>query len=213
MLSRRVDELSAVARKCVTAKNKAAAMAALRSKKLAEIMLTQRSENLGKLDTILSSIRQAADQIEMVKVMEASTWVLKSLHKQIGSVEKVGAVVESMRNEMAQVDEVGQVINELGSVTGEDEVEVDEEFEAMEREEAEKRTKNEEAETARRLATLDEVEARGNTVKQAAMSEREKNVEESTEGLKRISLEEDRPATERLTEGDRCPEDRPVPAD
>ncbi|KAI9886259.1 MAG: CCA tRNA nucleotidyltransferase, mitochondrial [Watsoniomyces obsoletus] len=214
-LSRRVDELSVVARKSVTVNNKAAAMAALRSKKLAETMLTKRAENLAQLEEILNSIRHAADQVEMVKVMEASTGVLKSLHKQIGSVDKVEAVVDGLRDEMTQVDEVGQVINELGHVTGEDEVEVDEEFEAMEREEAEKRAKMEEAETARRLASLDELEARGAVVKSAAIpeKEREKSVEESIEALKRISLEEERPAAERLTHKDRHPEDHAVPAD
>lgn len=109
-------------------------------------------------------IDQAATQVEMVRVMQASASVLRQLHAEIGSVERVQDVVEALREEMGNVDEVGRVIGQdaVGAV---DEEEVEREFRALERgerervveverRERERREEVEAEETRRRLAAL-----------------------------------------------------------
>lgn len=155
-LSQRIEELDSVARRSLSNKNRTSALAALRSKKLAETMLTQRSDSLAQLEGISNSIRQAADQAEIVRVMEASTGVLKSLRKEIGSVEKVEEVVDDLRDEMGRVDEVNAIItnNDMGPMSAGGEVEVDEELAVLEREEVDRQDRLRDEEVARRFDAL-----------------------------------------------------------
>ena len=119
-------------------------------------MLTQRSDSLAQLEGISNSIRQAADQAEIVRVMEASTGVLKSLRKEIGSVEKVEEVVDDLRDEMGRVDEVNAIItnNDMGPMSAGGEVEVDEELAVLEREEVDRQDRLRDEEVARRFDAL-----------------------------------------------------------
>ncbi|TVY37376.1 Uncharacterized protein LOCC1_G005628 [Lachnellula occidentalis] len=192
VLSRRVDELGMTAKEAVARKNRVAALAALRSKKLAETTLTKRHATLGQLEEIFSKIEQAADQVELVNVMEASSRVLSGLNKEIGGVGRVDDVVDQLRDQMSQVDEVGNVITEIGQGAGAvDETEVDDELEAMEREEREKREakeraereekeKLEAAETRRRLAALEEVEREAAKSKEEVSNKSEESVTEQS---------------------------------
>lgn len=66
--------------------------------------------------------------------MEASTGVLRSLHAQVGGIDKVEDVIEGLRDEMGKVDEIGGAI-EAGA-QGDcviDESAVDEELESLEK--------------------------------------------------------------------------------
>jgi charged multivesicular body protein 7 len=204
VLTRRVDELAITAKKAVTRKNRVAALAALRSKKLAESTLTKRHVTLGQLEEVFSKIEQAADQAELVRVMEASTRVLSGLNKEVGGLERVDDVVDQLREQMGHVDEVGNVIAEAGQAGAVDEAEVDDELEAMEKEDREKREeverlaraekeRQEAAETKRKLDALEEAERQTKETarKQAEEVSTEKEIEESTEELKRLSLDPD----------------------
>jgi charged multivesicular body protein 7 len=204
VLTKRVDELAITAKEAVARKNRVAALAALRSKKLAESTLTKRHATLGQLEEVFAKIEQAADQVELVRVMEASTRVLSGLNKEVGGVERVDDVVDQLREQMGQVDEVGNVIAEAGQAGAMDETEVDDELEAMEREDREKREeaqrlareekeKQEAAETKRRLDALEEAERQAKEAarKQAEEVSTEREIEESTEELKRLSLDPD----------------------
>ena len=171
------------------------ALASLRSKKLAETTLIRRSEMLAQLEQVYTNIEQAADQVEIVRIMEASTVVLKGLHAEVGGAERVQEVVEELREELDNVDEVGKIIAEAGdpSLIVDDE-EVDDELEAIEREEKERRDEVEAQETARRLAALDEDKAEiartaAEREKEGSM-ETEKGIEESIAALGGMSLEE-----------------------
>jgi charged multivesicular body protein 7 len=204
VLTKRVDELAVTAKEAVARKNRVAALAALRSKRLAESTLTKRHATLGQLEEVFAKIEQAADQVELVRVMEASTRVLAGLNKEVGGVERVDDVVDQLREQMGQVDEVGNVIAEAGQAGTVDETEVDDELEAMEREDREKREeverlareekeRQEAAETKRRLDALEEVERQAKEAarKQAEEVSTEREIEESTEELKRLSLDPD----------------------
>jgi charged multivesicular body protein 7 len=125
--------LQATAQSSVKAGNKISALSALRSKKLAEKTLQQRSDTLHQLEEVYIKIESAADQVEIVNAMETSAGVLKGLNQKIGGVERVDQVMDSIREEMEKVDEVQNVTAEpLTSGAVVDETEIDDELEAME---------------------------------------------------------------------------------
>lgn len=168
-LSRRVDELAVAARDAVSRSNRAAALAALRSKKTAESNLTRQSATLGQLEEVYVKIGQAADQIGLVRILEGSTGVLKAFNAEVGGVERVDDVVDQLKEQMTQVEEISSVITEVGQGGLVDEDEVDVELQAIEREdkekkdtkerlEKEKREQDEAAETRRKLKSLEAIE-------------------------------------------------------
>lgn len=164
-LTERLSEFEKAAKEAVAKKNLIAARSALRSKKLTDTKLQQRITTLTQLEDVYAKIEQAADQAEMVRIMELSSQTLGSLNKKTGGVERVQDVMEELRNQMMDVDDVTAVINEesAGKV---DEGEVEDELvtmenlerekvEAAERKEREAKEAKEAEETKRRLAELD----------------------------------------------------------
>lgn len=158
-LDTKIKELTISAHNALNSKNRILALSSLRSKKLAERNLQQRSDTLFQLEEIYAKIEQAADQVDIIQVMQASTGVLRGLNEQVGGIEKVEDVVEKLRKEMANVDEVGTIMNEAAPVI--DEGELDDELEAMEEQEKEAQ-REKEAETIRqKLAELDRLRVLG----------------------------------------------------
>ena len=166
-LTIRVANLDLRAREAVTAKQLTTAKSLLRSKKLADQQLQQRTATLTQLEEVYAKIEQAADQVEIVRVMESSAKTLQSLNKQTGGVERVQDVMDGLREETMSADEIGTAISEVGA-EGVDEAEVDDELEALEKverekvEEAERKEKEradaEEAEkTRKKLEEIDRI--------------------------------------------------------
>jgi charged multivesicular body protein 7 len=165
-LERRVTSLQATAQSSVKAGNRISALSALRSKKLAEKTLQQRSDTLHQLEEVYNKIESAADQVEIVNAMETSAGVLRGLNQKVGGIERVDQVMDSLRAEMEQVDGVQSVTAEpLTSGAVVDETEIDDELETMEAEqqkemeeiEAQKRKDQEEQEleeTKKRLGAI-----------------------------------------------------------
>ncbi|KAI6861708.1 hypothetical protein KC338_g6500 [Hortaea werneckii] len=148
-LMQRVSELDAKAREAVAKKQNAAAKVALRQKKMAENKLQSRTATLTQVEEVYAKIEQAADQVEIVRVMEASSTTLRSLNQKTGGVEKVQDVMENLRESMQDTEEISGAISEVGA--GQiDEGEVDDELEALEKAE---REKVEEAERKEREAS------------------------------------------------------------
>jgi charged multivesicular body protein 7 len=202
VLEVRVEGLEKTAKEAVAKKNRLGALSAIRSKKLAELTLGKRQATLAQLEEVFMKIEQAADQVELVRVMDASAKVLGSLNKEVGGVERVEGVVERLREEMEKTNEVEQVVGEMGR-EGVDEGEVDDELEVMEREERERkeeverkereaREKKEAEETRRRLDALEAVEREARekeNLRKQAEADAEKEIEDSTMGMKRMSLD------------------------
>ena len=156
-LTVRINDLGEKAQTAVKAKNRVAAMAALKSKKVAETALSQRYETLEQVEGVYGKIEQAADQVALIRVMEASTGVLQNLHAQVGGVERVEDVVESLRNEMSKVDEIGQLMEEASrGENAVDEDAIEDELQALELQDRTDREGREAEQTRRRLAELDE---------------------------------------------------------
>ncbi|RKK12884.1 hypothetical protein BFJ66_g4333 [Fusarium oxysporum f. sp. cepae] len=148
LLNTRIDELSQTAKDAVTKKNRVAALAALKSKKIAETSLATRYATLNQLEEVSAKLEQAADNVQLVNVMEASSGALASLNAQVGGAERIDAVMDRLREQSSATDEVSAILAES---TGEviDETALDDELEAMEaqeREKEEEKTKGKEAE-------------------------------------------------------------------
>ncbi|KAF9881611.1 snf7 family protein [Colletotrichum karsti] len=180
LLSTRIDELTVTAKEAVAKKNKVAAMAALKSKKLAENSLQTRFATLGQLEDVASRIQQARDQVQLVKVMEASAGALKGLNEKVGGADRVGDVVASLREQMGEVDEVGDIIADANAAPA-DEVEVDDELAEMEREEREKEEALEKAKREKEAA-LEKAKREREEAKET--EEMEKRLEAEMQGLK-----------------------------
>jgi charged multivesicular body protein 7 len=196
----------------VAAKNKTSALSALRSKKTAERALAQRTATLNQLEDVYTQIQQAADQVSIVQTLKGSAAALKTLNSKVGDVESVDAVLEELREEMQKTDEVQGVLNEpLGGV-GVSELldgEVDEELEAMEREERRKEEEAQAKETAARLGGLEaaerarrELELRVDAKDQVSRAEAgaadvDAQLSRSVDDMKELSLED---RMSRLTE-------------
>ena len=155
-LAGRVNLLSEKARIAIGQNNRVSALTALRSKKLSESMLMRRSETLARLEEVLGKIEQAADQVAFVRIMEASTLVLRGLNTEAGGIEKVEDIVEGLRDEMTKVDEMGTAINEVGQEgTRIDEGEIDNELEDLEKQDKFEREDRASKQTRARLEELD----------------------------------------------------------
>jgi charged multivesicular body protein 7 len=214
-LEMRVNELATAAREAVSRKNKVSALAALRSKKLTESTLAKRHATLSQLEEIFLKIRQASDQVELVGVMESSATLLGALNKEIGGVERVDGVLDDLREQMGRVDEVENAIAEVAQGGAVDEGDIDDELEQMESEERkkvedrEKRAREEkegreEEKMRRKLAELEDIERLAAEEASRATKERkaekdgwreEIGLEESLEGMKRMSLDPPEHAT------------------
>ena len=204
-LEARINSLSDKAHSAVKAKNRVAAVAALKSKKAAETTLTQRYDTLTQLEGVYGKIEQASDQVAVIRVMKASTGILRNLHAQVGGIEKVENVVEDLREQMGKVDEVSQVLEEAGrGEAAVDEDAIDEELEALERQD---RLEKEEAEQARqKLADLDALEKHivPADVPTPKHEPRENTaVAHDTQALRRLSLRDDLPNGDRANQKSR----------
>ena len=189
-LTSRISDLSQKAQIAVKTKNRISALAALRSKKAAETTLSQRFETLNQLEEVYSKIEQAADQAAVIRVMEASTGVLRGLNSQTGSVEKVEDVVEGLRDEISKVSEIGQVMEEAGrGETIVDADELDQELEDLERQERAVREEKEAERTRKRLAELDAVQKQ-ESAEQSEERQQDADVAADTKALRRLSLQD-----------------------
>ena len=215
LLEQKINELNMSAKKALADKNRTSALSAIRKKKVAEHNLGQRANTLHQLEEVYNKIEQSADHIEIVRVMQASTGVLRSLHAQIGGIETVEDVVENLREEMSKVDEVGTIINEVGPVI--DEGEIDDELEALEKKELREREAAEAKATRQRLQQLESHEqaARKTTVKLAeepkaaeTLDDVESELAKSVDQLSTMSLRDSEAATKEKPESK-----QPVPAE
>ncbi|KAF5026306.1 hypothetical protein F66182_1598 [Fusarium sp. NRRL 66182] len=158
LLNTRIDELSQTAKDAVARKNRIAALAALKSKKLAETSLASRYASLNQLEQVAAKLEQAADNVQLVKVMESTSDALASLNAQIGGPDRVDTIMDHLRGQMEAADEVNAILSEsTGQVV--DEGALDDELEAMEATEREKEEEEAKRREAREQKAREEREA------------------------------------------------------
>ncbi|KAL6710242.1 hypothetical protein ACN47E_009188 [Coniothyrium glycines] len=192
-LMEKIEAASSAAREAVAAKQMVRAKAALRSKKLAESALAQRTDVAHQLESVYTDLQQAADQIEIVEAMRAGAAALKGLNEKVGGAEGVQGVVDAVNEQMATTEDITNIINE--TVQPLDEVEIDDEFEALEKAEAEKREEEEAQKTAARLAELEEAEKtrrekQAPGQQQEGINERDKEINETSRSFAQMSFQQ-----------------------
>ncbi|GES60027.1 SNF7 family protein [Aspergillus terreus] len=194
-LEKKIAELNATAKLALHNKNRISALSAVRSKKLAEHNLQQRLDTLAQLEQVYVKIEQAADQVEFVQVMEASTGALRGLNAQVGGAARVEDVVDELRDEMSKVDEIGNIMNEAGPQI--DETEIDDELEELESNERRAQEEAEAEETRKKLAQLDSLEQKANEAARTAVPDQDVDaaLQDSIGKLSRMSVEEGPGAT------------------
>ena len=195
-LSERITSLTSKAQESLQSKNRLAALASLRSKKLNENTLMQRSEFLARLEEVYGAIEQATGQHTMVRVMEASTAVLRELHAKMGGTDHVQDVVEGLRDEMSNVKDVSNALEAGGQSDGVvDEFDIDMELQAMERKAQSDEQKAQELRIQERLNHIEspnQDEARQS--QQPVMAEDQAMpVDRSADILERLSLDDSAP--------------------
>ncbi|CAI7630970.1 hypothetical protein N7533_003984 [Penicillium manginii] len=186
-LEEKIANLTASAKTALNNKNRISALSAIKSKKMVEHNLQQRLNTLAQLEEVYSKIEQAAGQVEIVQVMEASTGVLRGLHAQVGGAERVEDVVEELREEMMKVDEVGGIMNEAAPVIDEDEI--DDELEAMEQSSREANEEIEAEKTRKKLAELDNLKEASGEVSRQRQADKDTEAQ-LTNRLSNLSVEE-----------------------
>jgi len=193
-LSFKIAELDHNVRSAVANKNRAVALASLRSKKLYESVFLRRSETLSQLEGICTKIEEAADQVEVMDVIKASFSVLKGLNAEIGGVETVEEVLDELKNEMGQVSEIGATLNEAAQATSMvDEGSVDEELESLERQDQAESEEKAVIETKKRLELLDIVPSGLATMSTESVVEKLQPdaLDETTHAVGRLSIDSD----------------------
>ena len=188
VLLEKVQSLSDKAKQYVTENNRSGALRALRSRKDCEKVLERRSANLTQVEATLSKIEEAADQVEIVKAMEGSASVLKSLAAETGGLENVERIMDQLQDEMDMVDVIGTVMRENGpGANTVDETEIDDELAALEAESKKHEDATSAEETQHLLENIPSVPALPQEDTEIG-----DDLRSSVEGLKRMSL--DKPA-------------------
>lgn len=136
-LSSKVNEFSRKARLAIAQKNRVSALANLRSRKLHEGLLKNRSSTLSQLEDLYIKIEDAADHVEIVRVMQESSNALRGINAETGGLDTVEDVIEGLRNEMVKVDEINCVISQTEQDnTLVDEDAIDGELKSLEKEQS-----------------------------------------------------------------------------
>ena len=120
-----------IAKECLGKGDKQKALLALRRKKYQESLLSKTDAQLEQLEKLTSSVEFALVQKDVLFGLQQGTQVLNMIHKEMGGLEGV----EKMMGETEEAQRYQQEISEAlaGQMSNEDEDEVEDELEALER--------------------------------------------------------------------------------
>jgi len=121
-----------IARECLAKGDKAKALLALRRKKYQESLLTKTDSQLEQLEKLTSSVEFALVQKDVVFGLQQGTQVLNMIHKEMGGLEGVEKMMADTEEARRYQEEISEAL--AGQMSNEDEDEVEDELEAMERE-------------------------------------------------------------------------------
>lgn len=121
-----------IARECLARGDKAKALLALRRKKYQESLLSKTDAQLEQLEKLTSSVEFALVQKDVVFGLQQGTQVLKMIHKEMGGLEGVEKMMADTEEARRYQQEISEAL--AGQMSNEDEDEVEDELEAMEKE-------------------------------------------------------------------------------
>ena len=125
------DRETEIARECLTRGDKPKALLALRRKKFQESLLAKADAQLETLEQLTSNVEFALLQKDVVFGLQQGTKVLNQIHTEMGGLQQV----EKLMGENEEARQYQQEISEMlgGQMSNQDEDEVEEELEALER--------------------------------------------------------------------------------
>jgi len=125
-----------IARTCLANGNKSGALLALRKKKYQESLLSKTDAQLAQLEKLVMDVEFALVQKDVLFGLEQGTKVLEQINKEMGGVEKVDMLMERSSEAREYQREIGELLS--GVMSRNEEEEVEEELDRLEREENEK---------------------------------------------------------------------------
>lgn len=124
---------TAIARECVSRGDRAKALLALRNKKHQETLLARTDTQLAQLERLAMDVEFALVQKDILFGLQQGTKVLKEIQREMGSVEGVERLMGESEEARAYQEEIRVVLE--GSLNNQEEDEVEDELEQLEREE------------------------------------------------------------------------------
>ncbi|KIW46359.1 uncharacterized protein PV06_02035 [Exophiala oligosperma] len=121
-----------IARECLAKGDKPKALLALRRKKYQESLLSKTDAQLEQLEQLTSSVEFALVQKDVLFGLQQGTQVLNMIHKEMGGLEGVEKMMADTEDARRYQEEISEAL--AGQMSNEDEDEVEDELEAMERE-------------------------------------------------------------------------------
>ena len=120
-----------IAKECLAKGDKQKALLALRRKKYQESLLAKTDSQLEQLEKVISNVDFALVQKDVVFGLQQGTQVLQQIHKEMGGLETVEKLMGETEDARAYQKEVSEAL--AGQMSNEDEDEVEDELEAMEK--------------------------------------------------------------------------------
>ena len=125
------DRETSIARECLARGDKSKALLALRRKKYQESLLSKTDSQLEQLEKLTSSVEFALVQKDVLYGLQQGTQVLGQINKEMGGIEAVEKLMADTEEARAYQEEISEAL--AGKMSNEEEDEVEDELEALER--------------------------------------------------------------------------------
>ncbi|KXG51619.1 Snf7 [Penicillium griseofulvum] len=126
------DRETEIARECLARDDRRRALLALRRKKYQESLLAKTDGQLAQLEQLTGQVEFALVQKDVLFGLQQGTKVLQTINKEMGGIEGVERLMGETEEARAYQEEVSQML--AGHLTNQDEDEVEDELEALQRE-------------------------------------------------------------------------------
>ena len=121
-----------IARECLVKGDKQKALLTLRRKKYQESLLSKTDGQLEQLEKLTSSVEFALVQKDVLFGLQQGTQVLNQIHTEMGGLEAVEKLMGETEDARRYQEEISEAL--AGQMSNEDEDEVEDELDALERE-------------------------------------------------------------------------------
>ncbi|KAJ5909099.1 hypothetical protein N7495_001781 [Penicillium taxi] len=129
------DRETEIAKECLAQNDRRRALLALRRKKYQESLLDKTDSQLEQLEQLAGQVEFALVQKDVLFGLQQGTEVLKAINNEMGGIEAVERLLGETEEARAYQEEVSQMLE--GNLTNQDEEDVEDELEALQRELAE----------------------------------------------------------------------------
>ncbi|EGV60078.1 Vacuolar protein sorting-associated protein 20 [Yamadazyma tenuis] len=122
-----------LAKEALSKGDKERALFYLRSKKQQQSVISKTYEQLDNLENLIGTIEFKLIEKDVVYGLTQGNQVLQKLNTEM-SVDKIDKLMDEVEDERLKVDEVSEILGTKNALSNSEELEVDEEFERMDRE-------------------------------------------------------------------------------